>query len=43
VKVARDDEATAGFLDRYVTGPGDQAGYLEAVGGAERLIELTGR
>jgi glutaconate CoA-transferase subunit A len=41
VKVARDDEATAEFLRRYVTGPGDQAAYLEAVGGAERLLELT--
>ena len=41
VKVARDDEATAEFLQRYVREPGDQAAYLEAVGGATRLIELT--
>lgn len=41
VKVARDDEAAAGFLRRYVTAPEDQAAYLEVVGGAERLIELT--
>jgi acyl CoA:acetate/3-ketoacid CoA transferase len=41
VKVARDDEATAEFLARYVTGPDDQAAYLEAVGGATRLVELT--
>jgi glutaconate CoA-transferase subunit A len=41
VKVARDDDATAEFLARYVTGPEDQAAYLGAVGGAERLVELT--
>ena len=41
VKVARDDEATAEFLQRYVRDPEDQAAYLEAVGGATRLIELT--
>jgi glutaconate CoA-transferase subunit A len=41
VKVARDDEAAAAFLATYVTGPEDQAAYLAAVGGAERLIELT--
>jgi len=41
VKVARDDEAAAGFLRTYVTEPEGQAAYLEAVGGAERLIELT--
>jgi glutaconate CoA-transferase subunit A len=41
VKVARDDAATAEFLAKYVTGPADQAAYLETVGGAERLIELT--
>jgi glutaconate CoA-transferase subunit A len=43
VKVARDDEAAAEFLNRYVTGPEDQAAYLGAVGGAERLLELTRR
>ena len=43
VRVARDDEATAEFLRSYVTGPDDQAAYLEAVGGAERMIELTRR
>ena len=43
VKVARDDEAAAEFLRSYVTGPDDQAAYLEAVGGAERMIELTRR
>jgi glutaconate CoA-transferase subunit A len=41
VKVARDDEATAEFLQRYVQEPADQAAYLAAVGGAERLMELT--
>ncbi len=41
VEVARDDEAAAGFLQRYVLDPPDQAAYLAAVGGAERLIELT--
>ena len=43
VKVARDDEAAAEFLRSYVTGPDDQAAYLEAIGGAERMIELTRR
>jgi len=41
VKVARDDEATAQFLQRYVRDPEDQAAYLEAAGGATRLMELT--
>lgn len=41
VKVARDDEAAAEFLQRYVREPADQAAYLAAVGGAERLMELT--
>ena len=41
VKVARDDEAAAGFLQRYVREPADQSRYLAAVGGAERLLELT--
>jgi glutaconate CoA-transferase, subunit A len=41
VKVARDDEAAAEFLCRYVTEPADQPSYLAAVGGAERLMELT--
>lgn len=40
-KVSRDDEQTAAFLDRYVRGPADQAAYLEAVGGSERLMEVT--
>jgi glutaconate CoA-transferase, subunit A len=41
VKVARDDDATAEFLQRYVREPADQSVYLAAVGGAERLMELT--
>jgi glutaconate CoA-transferase subunit A len=39
-KVARDDEQTKEFLDRYVRGPETQADYLDAVGGAERLMEI---
>jgi glutaconate CoA-transferase subunit A len=34
---ARDDAAAHAFLGRYVTGPADQAAYLEAVGGRETL------
>jgi glutaconate CoA-transferase subunit A len=41
VKVARDDEQAQDFLRRYVLEPGSQAAYLDAVGGAERLMELT--
>ena len=36
-KAARDDEAAAAFLDRYVHAPGTQADYLDAVGGATTL------
>ncbi len=40
-KVARDDEQAQEFLRRYVLEPETQADYLQAVGGAERLIEVT--
>ena len=40
-KVSRDDEATTEFLDTYVRAPATQAEYLAAVGGSERLIEIT--
>jgi glutaconate CoA-transferase subunit A len=41
IKVARDDEATQAFLQKYVYEPATQADYLAAVGGAERILELT--
>ena len=41
IKVARDDEATQAFLQKYVYAPATQADYLAAVGGAERILELT--
>jgi acyl CoA:acetate/3-ketoacid CoA transferase alpha subunit len=39
-KVARDPDATAEFLDRYVREPGSQADYLDAVGGARTLASI---
>lgn len=39
-KAARDDDATTAFLDRYLRGPATQAEYLDAVGGAQKLIAL---
>ncbi len=41
IKVARDDEATKEFLQTYIFEPETQADYLDAVGGAERLMEVT--
>jgi hypothetical protein len=41
VKVARDDDATEQFMQKYVFGPETQADYLDAVGGSERLMEVT--
>jgi glutaconate CoA-transferase subunit A len=41
VKVARDDAAAQEFLRRYVHEPETQADYLDAVGGAQRLMEVT--
>lgn len=41
VNVARDDEATQEFMRRYVHEPETQADYLDAVGGAQRLMEVT--
>lgn len=38
--VARDDDAAAGFLRRYVLTPGSQEDYLEAIGGAALLEHL---
>lgn len=40
-KVSRDDEATQEFLRRYVLEPATQGDYLAAVGGSERLMEVT--
>ena len=40
-KVARDDEQAQQFLQRYVREPADHAEYLQAVGGAERLMEVS--
>jgi glutaconate CoA-transferase, subunit A len=40
-KVARDDGQAQAFLDTYVRGPESQADYLEAVGGAKTLLEVT--
>jgi acyl CoA:acetate/3-ketoacid CoA transferase alpha subunit len=41
VKVARDEDATKQFMEKYIFGPETQADYLDAVGGAERLMEVT--
>jgi len=40
VRAARDDVTAAAFLDRYVRGPSSQEEYLDAVGGATRLVQL---
>ena len=40
-KVARDDEQAQAFLQRYVREPESHADYLQAAGGAERLMEVT--
>lgn len=37
---AEDDAAFAQYLDEFIYGPADQAGYLAAIGGAARLDEL---
>jgi glutaconate CoA-transferase subunit A len=37
---ARDADTTREFLDRYVTGPADHAGYLDAIGGVSALSAL---
>jgi glutaconate CoA-transferase subunit A len=39
-KVARDDEATAEFIDRLIVTPGSQAEYLEAAGGTAMLQRI---
>jgi glutaconate CoA-transferase subunit A len=41
VAAARDPEAADAFLDTYVRKPADQAAYLDAVGGASRIIDLV--
>jgi glutaconate CoA-transferase, subunit A len=41
VAAARDPEGAAAFLERFVVAPGDQAAYLDAVGGATRMIDLV--
>ncbi len=40
IRSSRDPDAVAAFLDRYITGPADQAAYLEAAGGAETLVRI---
>jgi glutaconate CoA-transferase subunit A len=40
VAAARQPDTAATFLDTYVTGPPDQAAYLDAVGGAARLMAI---
>jgi glutaconate CoA-transferase subunit A len=40
-KVSRDAEQTQEFLRRYVFEPGTHADYLDAVGGAARLMEVS--
>lgn len=40
IGAARDDDAVASFMEKYVTGPTDHAAYLETAGGAERLAAL---
>jgi glutaconate CoA-transferase subunit A len=40
IKAARDDGEAAKFLQRYVNDPADQVAYLDAVGGAERLLSI---
>jgi glutaconate CoA-transferase subunit A len=40
VKAARDDGEATKFLQRYVNDPVDQVAYLDAVGGAERLLSV---
>lgn len=42
VAAARDDEATAKFLQDHVYGPDGQAEYLDSTGGADRLISVIG-
>ncbi|MGH9247049.1 MAG: CoA transferase subunit A [Acidimicrobiales bacterium] len=40
VGAARDDDEATKFLQRYVHDPADQVAYLDAVGGAERLLAV---
>jgi acyl CoA:acetate/3-ketoacid CoA transferase alpha subunit len=39
-KVTRDPEATAQFIEKYITAPADQAEYLDAVGGVGKLAAI---
>jgi glutaconate CoA-transferase subunit A len=39
-RAARDEAEASAFLERYVTAPGTEAEYLDAVGGVSRLVEL---
>ena len=41
VAAARDAETADAFLDTYVRKPADHAAYLDAVGGASRIIDLV--
>jgi acyl CoA:acetate/3-ketoacid CoA transferase len=41
VAAARNPESAAAFLDAHVVAPADQAAYLDAAGGASRLIDLV--
>ena len=42
-RAARSEEEFLAYLERYVFGVADHAGYLEAVGGEQRLDELRAR
>jgi acyl CoA:acetate/3-ketoacid CoA transferase alpha subunit len=39
-KGARDPETTAQFVEKYITGPADQAEYLDAAGGVGKLAAI---
>ena len=41
VKVSRDAEKAAAFMDRYVRAPATQQEYLKAVGGADTISRIT--
>lgn len=43
VRAVKDDAAVKDFLETYIYSPQDHTAYLDAVGGAETLIELGGQ
>jgi hypothetical protein len=40
-KAARDNATAQQFLEHYVHAPDSQVGYLDAIGGATTLLQLT--